>query len=208
MIVDTIKHRMQKIWRKKRMSAFLERIEPKDNWKVLDLGGLPEMWEILDLDLEITLLNLPGEFIGQNNHIKHNYKFIEADAAGELPFEDHYFDLVFSNSVIEHLGSSEQEEKFAHSVHRLAPRYWVQTPSIWFPIEAHCNMPFWWFYPQSFQNLWIERWKQKGYVFKWQQMLTTKVITLPRLKRLFPHGQVYTEYVAGFSKSYSIYYKI
>jgi len=58
--------------------------------------------------------------------------------------QDGEFDLVFSNSVIEHVGDFERMRQFVHEARRVAKSYWIQTPSKWFPIEPHCGMPFWW----------------------------------------------------------------
>ena len=38
------------------------------------------------------------------------------------------FDLVFSNSVLEHLGGHGRRRQFADVVHESAPEWWVQTP--------------------------------------------------------------------------------
>ena len=37
-------------------------------------------------------------------------------------------------------------------------------------------------------------------------MTETRLLTLNQLKSLFPEAQVYTEYVVGFPKSYSMYH--
>ena len=56
------------------------------------------------------------------------------------------FDLVYSNSVIEHVGGHQRRELFAQAVRDLAPSHWVQTPYRYFPLE-----PFWLF--SAFQFL-------------------------------------------------------
>ncbi|BAP55562.1 methylase [Thioploca ingrica] len=201
-----LKLTMQQIWRQRRMSVFLMRMKVKNGYKIIDLGGTPELWETVDLDLEITLLNLSHVTHYQPSTLRHSYQFITGDACHINGLIDNTFDLVFSNSVIEHVGPVSQQQAFAETVRQLAPRYWIQTPSLWFPIEAHCNLPLWWFYPQFFQQAWIRRWQQQGREFLWRQMTETRLLTLNRLKFLFPEAQVYTEYVVGFPKSYSMYY--
>ena len=48
------------------------------------------------------------------------FQAIEADAT-ELPFADNAFDIAFSNSVIEHLGTWEKQQVFAREARRVAP---------------------------------------------------------------------------------------
>jgi len=50
------------------------------------------------------------------------------------------FDAVYSNSTIEHVGDESRQALFAAAVRRLAPAYWVQTPSSHFPIEIHTGV--------------------------------------------------------------------
>jgi len=199
-----IKQQMRLIWRQRRMSAFIELMHLKKGVKIIDLGGTPQWWEMLDIDLDVTLLNLRPIQNWWKEPLKHNYQFVVGDACDVTDFADNEFDVVFSNSVIEHVGPFEQQEAFARTVQRLAPSYWIQTPSIWFPIEAHCDLPLWWFYPQPVKLVWMRRWQQHKPNY-WNMMTDTRVLKLSHLKSLFPEAQVYTEYVAGFPKSYSMY---
>ncbi|MDY6941164.1 MAG: methyltransferase domain-containing protein [Cyanobacteriota bacterium] len=205
MVVEALKHRMQRRWRARRMQEFTQRIQLQPRMRIIDLGGLPELWETIDFDLDITLVNTGSQFSKLSRSYRRTYRTLEADACDLGQLADGAFDLVFSNSVIEHVGSPDRQANFARNVRRLASQYWVQTPSIWFPIEAHCNLPLWWFYPPWLQQQWLDRWQRQGKKFKWQQMSHTRVLTLDRLKSLFPGSSVYVESVAGFPKSYSMY---
>ncbi len=204
--MNTLKLHLQQIWRQRRMSVFLMKMAVKNGYKIIDLGGTPQLWEMIDLDLEITLLNISPVINYQPNRLKHSYHFITGDACNINGLIDNTFDLVFSNSVIEHVGPADRQQAFAETVHQLAPRYWIQTPSLWFPIEAHCNLPLWWFYPQFLQQVWIRRWQQQRREIFAKDMTETRVLTLNQLKSLFPEAQVHTEYVVGFPKSYSMYH--
>jgi Methyltransferase domain len=190
------KHRAQ------RMQKFLEFLGScqVNNPKILDLGGHPTIWEFINIPLDITILNLPGHIVHSECAI-HHLTYVEGDACNVSEYKDISFDLVFSNSVIEHVGGDTNQEKFAHEVQRLAKYHWVQTPSKYFPIEAHCGMPFWWFWPESLRRAFIARWRLK--TPKWTEMVEgTTVLTKQRIQKLFPDSEIFTEKSFGFTKSY------
>jgi 2-polyprenyl-3-methyl-5-hydroxy-6-metoxy-1,4-benzoquinol methylase len=85
-------------------------------------------------------------------------------------FADGSFDLVFSNSVIEHLYTFENQAKMADEVQRVGKSYFVQTPNRYFPVEAHYAIP-------------LAQYLPKGLVF----FLLTKT-PLSRLKRWDPNA--------------------
>jgi hypothetical protein len=114
--------------------------------------------------LDITILNLPGgvqsfELNAARTSI-HTFHYVEGDACNVHQFADRSFDVAFSNSVIEHVGPQEKQEAFAREVLRLGKSYWVQTPSAWFPIEAHSGLRFYWFYPERLRG-WLLRRSQR-----------------------------------------------
>ena len=59
-----------------------------------------------------------------------------------LPFADGAFDLVYSNAVLEHAGSDEQQRFFLSELCRVARRQFVAVPNPLFPIEHHTGLPF------------------------------------------------------------------
>lgn len=130
----------------------------------------------------------------------HKIRYIDGDACAVEGFAERSFDIVFSNSVIEHVGPADKQAEFAREVRRLGHSYWVQTPSKWFPIEAHCGMPFWWFYPASVRRYAIERWRKK--LPAWTEMVEgTTVLTKSDLQGLFPEATILVETSFGMPKS-------
>jgi 2-polyprenyl-3-methyl-5-hydroxy-6-metoxy-1,4-benzoquinol methylase len=67
--------------------------------------------------------------------------------AARSPSAARSFDIVFSNSVIEHVGDAESQQQFAHEIARVGRAYWVQTPNRRFPVEPHLLTPFLHFLP-------------------------------------------------------------
>jgi hypothetical protein len=197
--------------RRRRMEDLMRVLEIKPGTRVLDLGGGASIWENVSIPLDITILNLPGgvtsyelDFLYEIPSI-HTFHFVEGDECNVYQYSDHAFDLVFSNCVIEHLGPQEKQVVFAHEVVRLGTTYWVQTPSAWFPIEAHTGMPFYWFYPEWFRA-WLLRRAQKRLPIWWTEYIsTTRVLSRRRMAELFPNARVRAEFFFGFPKSYIAY---
>jgi hypothetical protein len=188
--------------RKKRMRLFQNIITPAEGMRVLDLGGRPEIWDYVKPVLEITCLNLPG-ILNASYETHHKIKFVEGDACNIADYNFGDFDIVFSNSVLEHVGDIRKRIQFANEVKRLSKTYWVQTPCKYFPIEAHCGMPFWWFYPQWLKTYFLSRWSKK--LPAWAEMVSgTTVISEPELKNLLPDSTIITEYFI-FPKSLVAY---
>jgi hypothetical protein len=171
---------------------------------ILDLGGQPMIWDSVPHLLHLTILNLPGIAMRQKKS-HHQIEYVEGDACEVVQFKGRSFDLIFSNSVIEHVGPAEKQAAFAREVRRLGRSYWVQTPSKWFPIEAHCGMPFWWFYPPSLRSYFIRRWRIK--LPDWTEMVEgARVLTKSELRTLFPEATIVVETMLGFPKSYIAYF--
>jgi Methyltransferase domain len=194
------------VWaRQRRMQQMTRRMRLERGLKVLDLGGLASIWRDAPGPLQITLLNLPGTPMTAEAG-EHRFSYLEGNACHVDGVGDKSYDMVFSNSVIEHVGPDEQQEAFAQEVRRLGRSYWVQTPAIWFPIEAHTGMPFWWFYPESLRRRFVSRWRDT--LPDWADSVNdTRVLTRERMQQLFPEAQIYVETVLGIPKSYTAWYR-
>jgi SAM-dependent methyltransferase len=84
---------------------------------VLDVDGTPGVWELAPVLPDVTLLNLePSDS---------TLRQVVADST-RLPFADNAFDVVFSNSVIEHVPD---HVAFAEEIKRVGRRYFVRTPT-------------------------------------------------------------------------------
>mgnify|MGYP001077020476 CR=1 FL=1 len=178
--------------------------------KILDIGGTQYFWEAVGFvneeGVEITLLNIEPQ-----STIYSNLKFIQGDANNLSIFDDNSFDVVFSNSVIEHLNSFENQKKMALEVKRIGKRYWIQTPSFYFPIEQHFLCPFYHWLPiktrilllQHFDLGWFK--KEKDYKIAYELVTSIRLLTYKELKSLFPEAKIYKERFLGLTKSYIAY---
>jgi predicted SAM-dependent methyltransferase len=185
------------------MRAFVEHVRPPAGARIVDLGGSEHLWNLLDHDYRVTLVNLPGwntEAPGDPR-----VSLVEADACRlEGVFKDRSFDVVFSNSTIEHVGDEGAQEAFARQVKRLAGSYWVQTPSRRFPVEAHTGVPLYWQLPERVRKRLVARWRKR--LPQWAEMVDgTRVLSAARMRSLFEGANLYVERVMGMEKSFAAY---
>ncbi|WFU18825.1 hypothetical protein [Bradyrhizobium sp. CB3481] len=192
------------------MATFLQLMRPAAGATILDVGGLPSLngvpgfWQNYSDSFRVTLINLPGSFENFSRTELAPYRLIEADVCKSPGLREKY-EIVFSNSVIEHVGSLRKQQAFANFVQSVSESFWIQTPSPLFPIEAHCDIPFWWFTPTQFRRKVIRKWHHTEHRFLAEQMASTRPISGDQLKRLFPSSRLITERLFGFPKSQIVY---
>jgi hypothetical protein len=191
-------------WRNQRLAKFMSLVIPPKNAKILDLGGLPSMWGDAANQFDITIVNLP-DALSQERHAPGPCRILEGDATDlRGTFADQSFDIVFSNSVIEHVGDVVNQRAFASEVLRLGKAYWIQTPSNHFPIEPHTGVPFYWRMSEQRRQTLQRKWEQTMPL--WVEMIRgTTVLTRAQMADLFPDSQIFVERKFGFEKSYSFY---
>lgn len=120
-----------------RRDRFLREFLLRNGRRILDIGGTTLYWRRVGIDFlerngfSITLVNIAGPELGEGP-----FEALIGDGTA-LDFPDRAFDVVHSNSVIEHVGSDAKIADFAREVRRLAPAYYVQTPNRYFPIDPH-----------------------------------------------------------------------
>jgi SAM-dependent methyltransferase len=211
--VDSLNHK----FRVKRFKFFKDKFEYihfKENKqiRILDIGGTEIYWNRMGFpedhhNVEILLLNLKD--IPVVNHSV--FKSVTADATDLSQFHDKEFDIVFSNSCIEHLYTFEKQIMMAQEIQRVGKRYYIQTPNYWFPIEPHWSFPFFQFLPVSFR-VFLTNNLNLGHVGKQHnkekakdRVLEVKLLTLSEMKKLFPGSKIYKERFFGFVKSFCSY---
>ena len=194
--------------------AAIEAIPGNEPVRILDLGGGLRYWEkqgLPDRAIDLTLLNL-GEPTSDDHDraaaLGHSVQVAQGDATS-VDHPDMSFDVVFSNSVIEHVGSREAQFDFANETRRLAPRHYVQTPSFWFPLESHTRIPLFSFFPKPLKALVIWKGKPRYYPPSESFGAAMKAVDFTLLLRYdhmqayFPGSEIRRERVGFMTKSYT-----
>lgn len=201
--------------RKKRFSLFTSILDSMPSpIKILDVGGTISFWENLGFlneevkDVEITLLNV--KFI-ETSSTHPKIKQVVGNATNMAKFQSNEFDIVFSNSVIEHVGDYEQQRQMATEVMRVGKKYFVQTPNLFFPIEPHFVFPLFQFMPIN-----IRVWLLTNFALGWYDKVSDKqlarsiatsikLLNKSKFLNLFPEAQLYEEKFFGLTKSFTVY---
>ena len=205
-----IDYRGSRVFRRQRFKICLTLIdkvlEQRSNCRIIDIGGSPYYWDNLvnligTRPLHITLLNRDTFPINQK------YSSVVGDARCVEMYDDMSFDLVHSNSVIEHVGNWEDMAAMAREVRRLAPMYFLQTPYFWFPIEPHCSTLFFHWMPVPIRISMLMRrprgtWGQATDVTSaMRQIQSASLLDQRMLSTLFPDATIKAERFLGFTKS-------
>lgn len=89
-------------------------------------------------------------------------RLVRADGR-RLPFRDQEFDIGFSNAVIEHVGSREEQAAFASEIVRVCRRAFLTSPNRHFPVDPHTLLPFIHWLPISMRARLYTRLGQKAW---------------------------------------------
>lgn len=189
--------------RARRWQTFQRLFPDVSGYRVVDLGGTPASWLRAPVrPKHVVVVNLaqvddPGE----------SWLTVEQGDACALPerlFEQP-FDLVFSNSLIEHVGGHARRQDLADAVHRLAPRHWVQTPYRYFPIEPHWLFPGMQFLPLRARAFIVRAWPlahtRATRAAATRVALSTELVSITEMRHYFPHSEISCERFGPLVKS-------
>ena len=196
--------------RRKRFERFLQLVNacPRP-LNILDIGGTQKFWECMNFlpgeGVQITLLNKKRPAVSLEG-----FKSVRGDARDLSYYEDNSFDLVISNSVIEHVGSFEDQRQMAKEIMRVGRFYFVQTPNYYFILEPHFPIPGFQFIPRSAQIRLMTRFslgwvKRSATSEEADEILKNfRLLRLSEIKRLFPRGIILRESLMGLTKSFMV----
>lgn len=219
-MLKKIQRKFSQSSRRRRGKIFLRELSPTKDDHIIDLGGgdgghlndvlrSTEVGSVTIADISLKDLRRAEREFG--------YKTVTLNEQGNLPFGDKQFDIVFSNSVIEHVTLPKQEiweihdteefrnksfarqKEFADEISRIGKAYFVQTPNKFYWFESHTWLPgIVALLPRSIQIALI-RVTNKF----WPKKTTPdwNLLTYKDMQNLFPEAEIHRVVRLGLTKS-------
>ena len=177
--------------RKRKYDLFLKKMKPEPSDTILDVGvashgyrytNFLELW-YPHKDQITALTNEKEEEYDEFRRMFPQIQLVFCDAL-HMDFDDDHFDIVFSNAVIEHVGSEENQRRFVSELIRVGRKVFIATPNYWFPVDPHTLIPFAHYLPRS-ARFWIYRTLGRSY---WADIDHLNLLTMKRFISIFPDG--------------------
>ena len=218
--------RMSRRWKQKRFEAFVQCVSPPSGATVIDLGGATGRFFhenraiVEDLGLKIVIADIDEQSLKVAE--KNGLETLLLSESGFGEFQDGEFDVVFCNSVIEHVTLSKKDvweyvdqdfaekayamqSEFAKCIERIAKSYFVQTPHVRFPIESHTWFPACYIVTAN-RKKHVQRLKKINKYWIKTSSPDFNLLDEERFRALFPGAtKVYTNTVLGFPKELIAY---
>jgi hypothetical protein len=190
--------------RRKRLDLLMPLLIRGADTTLIDVGGTPEFWLRAGHLAHVTIVNIARPASADRLPSWMEFRLASGTA---LPFVDDSFDVAFSNSAIEHLGSGAAQRAFAEEIARVGRSCFVQTPCKAFPVEPHYLTPFVHWLPAGMRR----RLARRFTVWAWithptqeyvdRMVAEIRLLSKKELSALFPDAGIVVERFWGFPKS-------
>lgn len=220
-MITALKQRFSNRYRSRRAQLFMDAMQPTDEMHILDLGGgkgqafarlFPSLRNVTISCHDPRNLTFASERFG--------YQTMLLDGNDHLPFADGAIDIIYCNSVIEHVtgakadavalfksdhaaftaNARQKQQLFANEIRRVGKGYFVQTPNRNFLIESHSWLPLLGLLPTHWQwrviSLFNRFWPRKDDAPDWS------LLNLREFSQLFPDADIVKERVGPFNKAF------
>jgi hypothetical protein len=172
--------------RARRFERFMRVMAPRPTDEVLDVGVNDTAWRSSNFlearypwPSRITAIGI--EPMPTFQRLFPEVRFLVGDGRA-LPFEDRAFDIGFSNAVVEHVGSRDDQRRFVAEMLRVSRRVWISTPNAAFPVDPHTVLPLVHWLPRRLRHP-ILRATGNGY---WASEEHLNPLTAQAFRSLFP----------------------
>ena len=191
--------------------TFSDDISSGKTIRILDIGGTHSFWNSVGFkylsNCEFVLLNLADVEVPEGET---RFKSVKGDATDMHEISDKSYDLVFSNSCIEHVGKKPEWKKMVSEMMRTGRYYFLQTPNRAFFMEPHFLMPWFQFLPLKTKAFILLHFR-----FGWFKYIKTReealeaadsihLLSHKDIKEPFPKGTIKKERFLGMTKSFMV----
>lgn len=203
---DTRLEKFHHFFRQSRMKWFEQNFDIRDETKILDVGGGVRYWSYIKCKPKITILNI----FETKEELPLNVTWVVGDGR-KMDFEDNEFDIVFSNSVIEHLQEGQDQYDLAKEIMRIGKSFFVQTPYRYAVIDSHYITFLVHWLPRNIQKKILRYTSVWGLVRKPPQervnnmVNTTNLLNLSEMRRCFPGAKIRKERLLLLTKALIAY---
>lgn len=204
-LIDKVYACIGRRFRARRAELFLKCFMPTRDTSILDVGGYPWQWEDIGCGSVVTILN--PQVLASFVNFRSKYRIVVGDGT-DLQYGPNQFDIVYSNSVIEHLGTLPRQQAFAREVRRVGRRLWIQTPARSFIIEPHLLTPVIHWLPRKLRKRLIRRGTIWGLmtnptIKEVEDFLNeVRLLSFQEMTDLFPDCYIHRETFMGLTKSF------
>ncbi|MEO8016479.1 MAG: class I SAM-dependent methyltransferase [Pseudomonadota bacterium] len=184
--------------------------------RLIDLGGTVKFWENWGLAdqplLNVTLVNNHDrDKCHENDPIAlPNIRRLRADVLTLSPEDFAQYDVIFSNSLIEHLPGRQLQRQLARAIIDSGRPYFLQTPNKRSPVDPHFPrpyVPFFAAYPRPLQARLLS-WSALGsgsaspsYGAALRRLHNYFPLNAGEVRELFPQAQIVMERTLGIPMS-------
>jgi SAM-dependent methyltransferase len=159
--------------RKQKYELFIKLIKPKPEETILDVGVAPFVFRATNFleqwyPYPERITAITNEDLSSYMEFKKYFpkvKLVWGDGCN-LDFPDNYFDIVFCNAVVEHVGSRDLQKQFIREIVRVGKRAFITTPNYWFPVDFHTLIPFAHWLPEKVKSWIYIKFKREFYASK------------------------------------------
>lgn len=210
-------HKLRRYTRARRLKLFNEFMKTITGpIRLVDLGGTVNFWKSWGLAkqplLNVTLVNNHEQDKQYSNDpiSLPNIRRLDADVLTLTAADFANFDVIFSNSLIEHLPGRELQRQLAQAIVDSGRPYFLQTPNKRSPLDPHFPrpyVPFFATYPRSVQAR-LLTWFKLGsssvapsYDAALARLHNYYPLTTRDVRQLFPKARIVIERPLGFPMS-------
>jgi SAM-dependent methyltransferase len=186
-------------FRERRLRFFLKHIDHEGE-NILDVGYGYGQFENQLVELGVRNSVIALDIVPRDVSRHPNVIALVAADAASLPFADRSIDIIYCNSLLEHVGDWHVQRRVFAAIERVGRKLFVQTPNRHFPLEPHHLLPFFQYWPRP-----VQRWVGENILGHYEQVWLLDRKAVEELAGSSAGIVVWEEKTLGLTKSFVLY---